>query len=544
MHDLTTVLSSDDFDKDPASSTRIALLHRSFRSVGMARGNEEAFFKAHFPALGLLNLAQAIRFDQAAGLVPAAVETRYFDEEEFAHEADFEAAVRDWLEPAQRRLLAATAYTMTVDRLEAFLGRFEPERYLVVVGGAHATTAPDIASAHVVVRGEGAAAVRHLLTTLGTDSFDVDVPKGLVFTQDGTTTVGHSGFDTSLATMPSPAFAYDMVPQELYAGSSYSTSFSRLLGKRPQIYICTQSCRARCTFCSTYLIHGKTVARPVDLVRRDLEYLVEEYGCDSLEFHDDDLTQHPQIFELFDLMASFDLSWFCYMRVDNVDERLAHAMAESGCRRTFVGLESLDQATLDYYNKNVRVEQNVRAVERLASAGVQVVSGVMFGAPHQTVEDILEEQERFLELPLYAVNTTILSPDPGTVEFVRARKSGAYGPDIARKDGLLRLIPRPEVYGEESPVGLPAVSQSVSKRDLNRLRKCFDARFYFRSAIHQRLLEGKLPDQQEVIRAYYRHLHDLVAQLTTGDGDPRVDRLVEQTRVLSADFATRLSHSA
>lgn len=538
MRDIRSILDSEKFDNDPLALTRVALLHRSFRSVGVARGNEEAYFKAHFPALGLLNLAQLVRFDQASGDLPSSIEVRYFDEEAFAHETAFEAGVRDWLAPAARRVIAATAYTATIDRLEQFLGRFDEREYLVVVGGAHATTAPDIETAHIVARGEGAGAVNHILSSFGDPRFLENPPTGLVFVLDGVSTVGHSHFNSSLATMPSPAFAYDLVPTDLRDGTSYSTSFSRLLGERPQIYICTQSCRARCTFCSTYLIHGKTVARPVSLVKADLEHLLGTYRCDSLEFHDDDLTQHPQLYELFDLLGSLDIPWFCYMRVDGVDQRLATALASAGCRRTFVGLESLDQATLDYYNKNVRVEQNVKAVRLLAEAGVQVVAGVMFGAPHQTVADILAEQERFLELPIYAVNATILSPDPGTVEFVRAKKSGAYGPDVARKDRLLRLLPRVDIYGAESPAGLPVVSRTVSKRDLNRLRICFDGRFYFRERVFEELMGGKTPAQQAVILAYYEHIRKMIVDMSVDDGAPLVNRLVEDCqRLVSRDPA-------
>src|SRR5260370_34097076 len=99
-----------------------------------------------------------------------------------------------------------------------------------------------------------------------------------------------------------------------------------MIGMRPQIYICTKSCQARCTFCSTYLIHGKAVARPVKLIREDLYYLIRELGHDSIEFHDDDLLQHPEFPELLALLRELGVPWFCYARVDNITEVVAQRM--------------------------------------------------------------------------------------------------------------------------------------------------------------------------------------------------------------------------
>jgi hypothetical protein len=60
VHDINILLESRDFSVDPSAASRMAMVHRSFRSVGMRRGVAESFFKAHFPALGLLNVTGQI----------------------------------------------------------------------------------------------------------------------------------------------------------------------------------------------------------------------------------------------------------------------------------------------------------------------------------------------------------------------------------------------------------------------------------------------------------------------------------------------------
>jgi anaerobic magnesium-protoporphyrin IX monomethyl ester cyclase len=510
MHDLTTLINSSTFNISPEAPTRIAMVHRSFRAVSLRRGITRQRFAAHFPALGLLNLAHALREDAAAGRLQAPV-FRYFDEENHPGEESLVNAVTEWLDVAERRVIAASAYTMTIDYLEAFLAKFPRGDYLSVVGGAHASVAPNISNAHIVVRGEGGAALRHILTTFYMPEFGQGPEaRGICYSINGEDHFSPPAFDRSIEVLPPPGFAYDLLAEH---GPIYATNFTRMLGKNPQIYICTQSCRARCTFCSTYLIHGRPVARPVSFIHDDLDYLIKHLKHDSIEFHDDDLLQHPDFTGLLTVMAEMGVPWFCYGRADAIDRKLAARMADAGCRKVFLGLESMNQTNLDYYNKASTVEQNREAAEALADAGIGVVAGFIIGSPHDTVESILDDLEQFLKLPLLAINCSILSPDPGTVEFQRARKRLEEMPVALGRPEQKRLLPNPEVFGLEAPMGFPAVCKEVGKSDLNLLQAVIDAEFYFRPHIWEALTEGQEPPQVEVVREYYQFLHSTVAVL-------------------------------
>lgn len=524
MHDLFDLYNAGKFNLDPAAPTRLALLHRSFRSVSLARGVQRQQFAAHFPGLGLLNLALGIRVGAAAGRTPLP-EIRYFDEAAYADETALAGAMSDWLAPSARPMIAATAYTSTVDRLEGFFERFDSCRHLVVVGGPHATVAPEIANAHIVVRGEGGAAMEHILRAVGTPAFgDGPDGNGLCFVFKGVAVMRKQVFDRSLAAMPAPCYAYDLLPDSCES-PIYATNFTRMLGDRPQIYVCTQSCKARCTFCSTYLIHGRPVARPLDLIRADLHYLVKECGYDSLEFHDDDLAQHPEFEGLLQVLADLGVPWFCYMRTDVMSPQRARDMAASGCRRVFLGVESLSQSKLDYFRKDVSVQDNIRAVEALAAAGIGTVAGFIIGCPDETAEDIVAESHRFLKLPLYSINCSILSPDPGTVEFLKARKrSELFRAQMATKSSA-RIVPDFEKFGSGMPIGLPTVCEAVSKADLNRLLSVIDGAFYFRPHVWECMTANRSPSQVDCIRRYFSFVAAAVDKEANDnyDGvDPRI----------------------
>lgn len=532
MHDLASIRDSGEFSRDVSALTRIAFVHRSFRSVSVRRNLERSLFSSHFPALGLLSLAHSLRTDAARRLV-ILPELRYFDEEAFESEDALAAQMKAWLEPGRRRLIAASSYTTTIDRLEEFLARFEASRYLILVGGAHATTAPEIQCSHIVVRGEGGAALRHVLHRLFSDDFGQgDAARGLNYIMRGRKVTSVPAFDRSIEALPSPGFAYDLLPRDSELSQVYATNFKRMLGRKPMIYICTQSCRARCTFCSTYLIHGKTVARPINKVEDDLHYLVQDCGYDSIEFHDDDLLQHPDFINLLQVIQHLNVPWFCYGRAEAITPAIATAMAAAGCRRVFLGIEAMDQPTLDYFNKHTTVEQNRAAVDALARAGVGVLAGFIIGAPHHTIESILDELDTFLAMPLLGVYVSILSPDPGTLEFHRARKLNPDFEHVSRgRNATLRLIPDTARFGTQVPIGLPSVCRHVSKKDLNDLVKLIEMEFYLRPQISARLREGMHPDQADIVDAFLafqeRQKAELGAHGGAGNLHPKIQRRVD-----------------
>lgn len=544
MEDISDFLTANPGLR-PECSTRLALVHNSFRSASRARGVERGKFSAHFPALGLLSLARAIRHDIEQKIL-SPIEIRYFDEEAYHSEAALKTAVCAWLDMAERRFIGVSSYTVTIDRLENLLASFDSKRYVKIVGGAHATTAPMIKGAHLVVRGEGHKPLRHILKSFpGPTFFEAGQLKGITFHLGGETKTTPPRHERFIEEIPSPAFAYDLLPDSEANSQVYSTNFKRSLGSKPMIYVCTQSCRARCTFCSTYVIHGNSVARPVQKVEADLRYLIEKLGVDSLEFHDDDLLQHPDLENLLTVIGSFKIPWFCYGRVDSITPNWARRMAAAGCRRIFLGVEAMDQSTLDYFNKGSTVAQNRAAVSCLDSFGIGVVAGFIIGAPHHTVDSILQQMDEYMRLPLTGVNVSILSPDPGTVEFLRARKENPSFERVSIGIGhSLRLIPNVEMFGAQIPVGLPTVCRAVDKQTLNSLVSLIEAKFYLRPHIFQKMTKDLPLTEVSSIQTFMEFqrtsLQDLTLQANSGSlGSFLSKRILEEAKLYNASLANR-----
>ena len=488
-----------------AGSPRIALVHHGFRTTQIELvDSRKARFSPRYASLGLLNIARSLQIDFENGLIPFAPELKYFDEEAYQDDDDMARALAEWLRPAKARFILVGLYTLAVERTAALLAHLDPTEFCIVVGGAHPTVAPQVGYAHIVVRGEGGVALRHILTKLFQPSFgEGSEARGICFELDGQLRMSGPAFDRSLATIAPPAFAYELCQSRTDFTGRLHERWWKAVGKSPQIYICTQSCRARCTFCSTYLIHGRLVSRPVEYIAADLDYMVDEFGHDLIYFQDDDLLQHEQFDQLMDLLTEKRVTWTCNARSEFMTAALARQIYAAGCRKVFLGVELLDQRSLDYYRKATTVEMNKTAVKVLDAAGIAVVCGFIIGAPHDTLESSLADIDRVLDLPIFFLSASILTPDIGTVEYLRARKAIPEMRLLGDGGSYVNLKPRPEIFGTAPPFGMPTVCANLSKLELNELYELALCKFFLRESAIERIRRFTPLERMDEVQAWY-----------------------------------------
>ena len=102
-------------------------------------------------------------------------------------------------------------------------------------------------------------------------------------------------------------------------------------------------------------------------------------------------------------------------------------MSEAGCRKVYLGLESGSQVTLALMNKQVTLEDGIRAVNLYREGGIEVGGFFIVGYPGETTSSI-EETFRFaLTLPLDEISFNVPYPLPGSTLFARlgGRDDGA-----------------------------------------------------------------------------------------------------------------------
>jgi anaerobic magnesium-protoporphyrin IX monomethyl ester cyclase len=310
----------------------------------------------------------------------------------------------------------------------------------VVVGGPHASFMADeilgSGSADFVVRGEGEHTMLELVTAL-TKGGSLEEIRGLSYVSDNQ--VIHNAdrtYSDDLDTLPFPA--RDLLDMEKYRTSKLGTrSITSILTSR--------GCPYQCSFCASSKLAGTLWrARSVGSIIEEIQMVKDTYGYRAFAFVDDNFTLNPQ--RVNDLCKEickrgWDIHWWCFSRVDTIvrNPEMVSLMHKAGCRSTYIGIESRNQETLDYYNKKISADISREAISILKNNKIEMTASFIIGALNENKE-MVEDTLRFAKsLNPNTVSFTILTPYPGTDLFKQV-KDRIITFDWRKYDGIHSVI--------------------------------------------------------------------------------------------------------
>jgi anaerobic magnesium-protoporphyrin IX monomethyl ester cyclase len=201
--------------------------------------------------------------------------------------------------------------------------------------------------------------------------------------------------------------------------AAYQKEWRRKTGTTATSMIATLGCPYGCEFCSKPIFGNVVRRRALDAVFAEIEQ-IHSLGYDSLWIADDTFTLSlPYLEEFCRRMAGLQMSWSCLSRADGVRPETLRLMKQAGCRRVYLGLESGSQTTLQLMNKQVTVEDGIRAAHLYREAGIEVAAFFIVGYPGETVASIEETFKLALTLPLDEISFNVPVPLPGSDLFDR-----------------------------------------------------------------------------------------------------------------------------
>ncbi len=156
----------------------------------------------------------------------------------------------------------------------------------------------------------------------------------------------------------------------------------------------SRGCPFRCTFCQPTLdlIFGRMRKRGAEDVAREMAELQATYAPPVVYFKDDTLSANGLRWfrEFRDWRERLGVTqpWKCNTRVDKVGPRILDAMAACGCVEVVFGVESGSQRILDFYDKDISVEQTEHAFALCQERGIRTGANVILGAPMETAEEL------------------------------------------------------------------------------------------------------------------------------------------------------------
>lgn len=260
----------------------------------------------------------------------------------------------------------------------------------VVIGGAHPSLVPGEAEAHadVVVTGAG-------------EGPWVEILREIAETGVITPGIRHGGRGGQmLGAFPD---------RSLVAGKAYMP-YPTMMASR--------GCRNGCSFCTTSAMWGHSGPRPVADVMDEVRMLTRKKR--TFIFLDSNLVMDREFaLELFHELEPLKLRWGALVTSDFMfDSELVEAAERAGCVGVLIGLESVNQMSLDGCRKGFN--QPARYVEGIANLHAHKIGALatmVVGFDHDGPDTFKRTVEFVNEARIDTIHYTVLTPFPGTALY-------------------------------------------------------------------------------------------------------------------------------
>ncbi|MFH0868758.1 MAG: radical SAM protein, partial [archaeon] len=159
----------------------------------------------------------------------------------------------------------------------------------------------------------------------------------------------------------------------------------------------SSGCPFRCAFCSYPAMAVDYQSLSLDDSEAQLRSLLSIRGVRNIVFIDDTFNARPDHFKaLLRRFVKMDFKWFCFIRLNLLDEETVDLMADAGCVAVYAGIESADDELLKRMNKRAHTEQYRRGISWLKNKGIAVLAAFVLGFPGET-QATLRKNIEFIE---------------------------------------------------------------------------------------------------------------------------------------------------
>jgi len=200
----------------------------------------------------------------------------------------------------------------------------------------------------------------------------------------------------------------------------------------PASLFATRGCNRHCSFCVSSRYMGAYRTKPLPVLEREIDQLMQLYPRSFLQFTDDNLLANPNYAsELLALLRRKRCHFVTMVTVDQFcNTALIQEMAASGCLGVAVGVESVDDDNCAAISKYQNLHQPFsEALNHANQRGIQVVPLIMLGLPHDTPER-LERALQFLKTISCSIyDIRILRIYPSTPLYSQMIASGDVTPN-------------------------------------------------------------------------------------------------------------------
>lgn len=267
-----------------------------------------------------------------------------------------------------------------------------------------------------IINGPGDDAFPKLLQTLEAGS-SPDTIQNLVF-RKGTETV-----KTTLAALGDqdrlPQLPYEFLNQHYHLTRYLGKTF---LGKRTASYHSSMGCPFTCSFCAVVpLYNARWKGKSAHLVYRDIKYLIDNYGADAVEFHDNNFfVSEKRTVEFAKLIKDEKIRWWGEGRIDTIDkysDASLELMRDAGCTMIFFGAETSNDELLKQMDKGgtQTTAQMKEFARRMKKFGIIPEYSFVLGFPGESPEAVMRQIDQDIA---YIKQIKEINPDTEIIIYV------------------------------------------------------------------------------------------------------------------------------
>jgi anaerobic magnesium-protoporphyrin IX monomethyl ester cyclase len=241
--------------------------------------------------------------------------------------------------------------------------------------------------------------------------------------------------------MPGPA--WDLLPMYRYRAHNWHCLDGRNRQPYAALYT-TLGCPYHCAFCCIQApfrsgeqaagMQGTTNSYRYwspDTVIDQIDLLVNRYGVRNIKIADEMFVlNRKHVLAICDRLIErkYDLNLWAYTRVDTIKDGMLDRLREAGFTWLAVGIESGAERVRDGVDKSFDQQEVFEVVQRIRSAGINVIGNYIFGLPEDDAETMQATLELATELNCEFANFYSTMAYPGSPLFERAVRQGVELP--------------------------------------------------------------------------------------------------------------------
>ncbi len=419
---------------------------------------------AFFPPLGMLYLSSYLKTHSKID-----IDTRLFDYT-FVQKNNYQA-IDQMLEDFEPEIVGLTTYTFILYDIYEICAYIKAKRpdCKIVLGGKHVEIYPEEALEQdfvdYVVQGEGEIPFLKLVESISEGNKQPQI-EGVWFNKEGELQrAGKAERIRDLNALPFPDLS-------LIESAGYNYIFNS--GKAEGIMSTSRGCPYTCKYCmsaySERVFAGRSAENVVDEMQLWVDKCVESINLFDHTFNAN-LKRAKRICQLI-INRGIKVRWTFRGTPNCVDEELTQLLAEAGCERAILGVESATKEILVKFGRKSEIETVRNAYSLLDKYGISTAGFFMLGFPGETREMALDTINLACSLPLDYAQFTVLFPAPGTPYL-----------DMIMKDEGFPDLWRDYAKNPDKDFIIPYHENLLSEKEVKKLAQNAYKKFYFRPSL-------------------------------------------------------------